>query len=50
MKFYVLKFKKNLDSAAGVAKMYTSEYPLIFEKKIVLNAIHNKTFKKLCFI
>ena len=33
------KVKKNPDSVPGVAKRDTLAYPLIFEKKIVLNTI-----------
>ena len=47
MKFYVLKFKKNPDSAPGMAKSYTSEYPLVFERKnIVPNAVRSKSILK----
>ena len=41
------KIKKNADSAPRVAKSYMSEYPLILEKKSVLNAIHSKSILKL---
>ena len=47
MKFYVLKLKKNPDSAPGMAKSYTSEYPLVFERKnIVPNAVRSKSILK----
>ena len=46
MKFYVLQFKKSPNSVPGVAKSYTSEYTLISEKKLAVNARHSISILK----
>ena len=43
MKLYVLKFRK---IQILLLKWLASEYPLISEKKFVLNAMHNKSISK----
>ena len=45
MKFYVLKLKKI--QILKLSKSYKTEYPLIFEKKFVLNAIHKLEHLKI---
>ena len=49
MKLRVLKFKKNPDSAPGVAKSYTSEYPLICDKSLCWMLYTARAFENLWF-